>query len=191
MSYLRGHGRIEGRYCGGGGRACIGGKAKWSLGDVLTTASSSGLTADIVGDPTVALIAQLNRFVGKSLSYGTKGSSVPVRSAFPLVPALTDAAAFAAAVIVQARYANTTLDVWSDSKTLWINQGIAGDTTSFVRTNLQEITTTIAAYGDTLGLPPAKVGITKPVVPAAGLDMKMMAIAGGLLVVALLVTRRK
>jgi hypothetical protein len=122
----------------------------------------------ISGDPVTALVAQLNRFVGKTVDAGC-GGITPVPSAFPLVPAISNSAAQAAALILWQRYRCAPSDVWSKTKDDWASSALfsGGDpvppavTWSFVMNNLTEVTTTIAQFADTQGLAPADVGITQ------------------------------
>jgi len=187
VSYFRANGRFSGRVCSGGKRVCADASGGYSLGDIATTASSSGFQSDIEGDPVVALIAQLNRFAGKSFTPG----GTPVRSGgFPLNAGLSDAVTTAATILVYNRYEYVPHEFYTVSKAAWANAGLS-DTIKFVSENLREIVVTIAEYGDKVGLPPAKVGITKRVLPSAKLDFRLLAVAGGLMALAFVVAGRK
>jgi hypothetical protein len=115
----------------------------------------------ISGDPVTALVAQLNRFAGKTINPGGLCKAMrPVGQPFPLIAAIDTRAADAAATIVWLRYSCSPIDVSSKDKEAW---ALRGQTYAwvFVMNNINEITTTIAQFGDKLGLEPAKVGITE------------------------------
>lgn len=118
----------------------------------------------VQGDPIVALIAQVNRFAGKTIDTGRcTGSAARTMpgNKLLLVPAMTLEVAIRAAQLVQARYSCVaTFDMFSASKEDWVLNAIQGDTVTWANANLHEITMTIAQFGDSLGLSPAAVGIT-------------------------------
>ena len=129
----------------------------------LSGVEDLGLTPyKINGDPVTALVAQLNRFAGKTITPGgTCGPRKLVNEPFTLIPSIDNKAATAAALIVFTRYSCTPTDVASATKQKWANGGLFdGNTWAFVMNNITEITTTIAQFGDSMGLPPATVGIT-------------------------------
>jgi hypothetical protein len=140
----------------------------------------TGLGPNISGDPFLALVAQVNRFVGRKAG--------PDR-AFPLSAALLgDFERYKVKVIASnlfvERYSDTFL---VDLKKLrWAIEGSKPENVeAFVQANLTEIVQTLALYGDKLGLEPATYGVTArdPRMPA--LPMKVgakLALAGGLLV---------
>lgn len=114
----------------------------------------------IDGDPVTALIAQINRFAGKSVSLGSAcatGSKVLLQAPFRLEPVLVPKAADTAWLIASMRYSCSPLQ--STDRLRWTDQG-ATNTWTWALNNLTELTTVIAAYGDSLGLPAASVGIT-------------------------------
>ncbi len=126
----------------------------------IVSPASAGLAPyQVQGDPVVALIAQVNRFAGRSLKIGTCGSRAYVPRAFPLNGGLTDAVTTAAALIIHDRYACVAVQIVNPQKLQWAIQGIS-DSIAFVSQNLDEITLTLAQVGDSLGLSPANVGIT-------------------------------
>lgn len=155
--------------------------------------ASTGSGSQVQGDPVVALLAQLNRFAGKELLVGgSKAPRVYVRAAFPLATGnLTDAQATAAVMILIDRYQSAPLGTYSGSKASWAINGLA-NAIPFVTANLEEITTTIAEFGDSLGLSPAPVGITtkaekfKPKFPYG-----TVAIVGGFFAVVAIMARRR
>ena len=147
----------------------------------------------IKGDPTVALIAQLNRFAKRTVSpgggYGNR-NYLPAGE-LPLASSLDDKAATTAVLIVNDRYGCVAVDVFSKQKAAWALSGLA-NAVPFVTANLAELTTTIAQFGDSLGLSPATVGITNrdpkftPKFPVT-----TVAIVGALALAAIIVSRRK
>jgi hypothetical protein len=161
---------------------------------------------DISGNPVTALVAQVNRFAGKTvktaqsgnieaLKQGTTrigcGDRVFLSSPLPLIPSIDPRGANIATLIVWTRYACSPLLMASASKEAWALNGTASPWT-FVMNNLKELTVTIAQYADSLGLEPAKVGITK-------VDPKMtpkfptmtVVILGALALAAVFVSRRR
>jgi len=129
------------------------------------------------GDPVIALIAQINRFVGVTV----KGPGCPQRiqptrgwdqgKPFPLQPTLSQFAAEAATEIAIARFqcADQLLAATTESgmvsqfsqQAKWIAEGRAKYGASmFVLNNLQWFTETIARFADFHGRPVAEVGIT-------------------------------
>jgi hypothetical protein len=158
---------------------------------VLSGIDEIGGGSQIVGDPVIALAAQLNRFAGKNFSLGG-GQRHYVNAAFPLASGnLTDQMATAAVLIVFDRYQYAPLTTYSGSKAKWANNGLA-NAVPFVTANLAEIVTTIAEFGDSLGLEPAAVGITtKSDKFKSAFPVGTVAIVGGLIVAAILVSRRK
>jgi hypothetical protein len=189
VSYFRANGRFSGRICSGGGRLCVDGKGGYTLGDVATTASGAGFSTEISGDPVIALVAQVNRFAGKSLKLGA-ATQMPVKTTYPLASVLTDAVATAAVMLVYDRYQYAPLDFYSAAKAKWANSGLS-DSIGFVSQNLRELVVTLAEYGDSLNLPPASVGVTKRVLPQGKLDFRLLAVAGGLMALAFVVAGRK
>ena len=113
----------------------------------------------IEGNPVIALVAQLNRFAGRTVNVGPRCTRRYVTEAFPLVPVISEQAAFIANQIMFDHY--TCVDP-SMVPTAKVNQIMAarGGYWSWVMNNLNEITTTIAQVADGAGIQPAKVGIT-------------------------------
>jgi hypothetical protein len=148
----------------------------------------------IKGDPVTALVAQLNRFAGKSVAPGSCGAARLVADPpFPVAPVLDDRAVSSAALIVWRRYSCVSIDVWSKTKEKWAADALFGSNTrGWVMSNLAEITTTIAQFGDSLGLGPASVGITTLDPKMTPKFPTMTVVALGLLAVgAVVVSRRK
>lgn len=128
----------------------------------------TGLGPQVVGDPVIALFAQLNRFAGRMVSpttgaarhYVAEPFSLGLVSALPemIRPAAIDLrAAMAAVSILIDRYQLTTD---TDSRlTKWAISSLDSPQ-AFVRANIDTIVPIIAQYGDSLGLDPAAVGIT-------------------------------
>ncbi len=150
----------------------------------------------ISGDPVTALVAQVNRFAGKTVrAGGTCGARTLVPKAFPLGPVITEASATAAALIVWTRYTCVPVELRSPTKEKWISDGLFNpkpSTWSFAMNNLHELTITIAQFGDSLGFAPATVGITQ-VDPkmAPKFPIRTVALLGVLALGAFMVSRRK
>jgi hypothetical protein len=188
------------------------GLAAPALPDIATT----GLNPydPIKGNPIVALIAQLNRFVGRKVTHGsacygiepgaklTSGQNLSVTyltKPFEELPSLSSHAADTAHLILyniltcpeDARMIDTqTRDAMEKSiaqmgEQLW------------VLGNLASVTVKLALFADSQGLPPAPVGITKaapgsassksPGAPIGWILLGLGALAAG---AALLLTRR-
>lgn len=190
MAYLRTNGRFSGRVSGRWGRASV--KGRYQLGG-LGGIEELGLGPQIAGDPVLALIAQLNRFAGKTVApgYGCRPRQY-LAAALPMVPTLDDKTATTAVLILNDRYSCVPIDLFNKSKADWANSGLT-ETTVFVTKNLAEIVITIAQYGDKVGLSPAQYGITErdPKFAPNLLTTKNIVIAGGVLVLGALVMRRK
>jgi hypothetical protein len=147
----------------------------------------------IAGNPVLALLAQLNRFTGKTVKIGSGGPCIGARvyvpTAFPLVPVVPPRAADAAQLIVWSRYACVDPALQSLKKVAWT---LHSDSWSWTMNNLAEITTTLAQVADGLGLEPATTGITavdpkmKPKFPTM-----TVVLIGALAVAAVVVARRK
>jgi hypothetical protein len=190
VSYVRSNGRFSGRVSGRWGGASV--QGRYQLGDVAVPTN----TVQVAGDPVLALIAQLNRFAGKTFSpEGCGGTAARhyVNTAFPMVPQLTDAAATAAALIVYDRYRCAPIDQsLGETKSKWASAALSGDTTGWAMQNLAEIVPTIAQFGDSLGLPPASYGITttdKKFAPK--LDTTQIILLGGVAFAGILLLTRK
>lgn len=154
----------------------------------------------IYGDEFIALVAQVNRFAGKTVSLGpgceNYGSKRFLDEPLPLLPGLiTTKAADLAWLIASMRWDCAPSDLQPvgilkvADKRKWMATG-ATNTWAFVTTNRKELTITLAQYGDSLGLKPAVAGITevdpkmKPKFPTT------VAVIGALAVGAYLVSRR-
>jgi len=137
-----------------------------SLGAANPFAAGANPYGAVEGNPIVALIAQVNRFAGKtipcSVSSGAASGGLRVlNNPLPLTPVVTGDVAYAAAQITYARYNCSGMDFWSDTKSNWVLRALQSDTIAWVNQNLNELTVTLAQYGDSQGYPPADVGITK------------------------------
>lgn len=116
----------------------------------------------VKGDPVTALIAQLNRFAGRTVNPGAKCGSrnyLP-QGALPLATVLDDRAATAANLIMYDRL-NCISDerLIDQNKLAKVRNGLA-NSISWAMANLADVTVQIAQLGDSLGLAPASVGIT-------------------------------
>jgi hypothetical protein len=154
-----------------------------------------GLTPyQVSGNPVMALIAQLNRFAGKTVDPGAKCGKrnyLPY-GALPLVTTLDSKAATTANLIVYDRL-NCISDVsLLDFKAMEKVNNALTNPIPWAMANLGDITIQIAQFADSLDLPPASVGITTR-------DPKMtpkfptvtVLLLGALAVAAVLVSRRK
>lgn len=126
----------------------------------LNVSDKLGVTKyDIQGDPVIALLAQLNRFAGRSVKLPRCESKVLVPRAFPLVRSLTFPAANQAHNIVY-------LMSWcvepgtGDSKRTERLASVS-DVVGWVTENIREVTVTLAQLGDSFGYAPATVGIVE------------------------------
>jgi hypothetical protein len=145
----------------------------------------------ISGNPVLALLAQLNRFAGKTVSIGpTCGARRFVAKPFPLVPVVPELAAAAAQTIVFDRYSCVDPSLISKQKLAWVLEA-KGGWWAWTMNNLAEITVTLAQVADGLGLEPATVGITA-VDPKMKLKFPTMTVVmlGALAVAAVVVSRR-
>lgn len=123
--------------------------------------SGTGVGPAIQGDPTIALLAQLNRFAGKEIAPAPGAAARHYVSApFALDPtALNNRATTAAASILIDRYQYAPINGYDKGSASWAING-SEDPDKFVPANLETITAVIALYGDKLGLAPAVTGIT-------------------------------
>lgn len=104
----------------------------------------------VQGDPELALIAQVNRWTKRA-------GQLLYRLAKPISP---EVAGYAVALLQQ-RFASSFLmsaDVSNLALMMTLAKG-AADPLAYVQAHLSEITQTLARYGDSIGLPPAEVGI--------------------------------
>lgn len=159
------------------------------LGDITDAGASP---YQIKGDPVTALIAQLNRFAGRTLSPGGKcGSRKYLSAALPLATVLSDQAATAANILMYDRLSCLTDERLIDQNQLAKVMAGTGNPIPWAMSNLQSITIQIAQLGDSLGLSPASVGITavdpklKPKFP-----MTAAIVIGGVLLVGAIVVAR-
>lgn len=113
-----------------------------------------GISPSIAGSPVVAFYAQLNR-------YRAHSSQAPFDLATPTV---TPEAAMTAILLLQARLASGLIQI-PDQATFAVEMKKLDEAlknpVGFVTGNLTNITQTLAVYGDLIGLPVARVGITK------------------------------
>ena len=148
----------------------------------------------ITGDPVMALIAQLNRFAGKSVNPGAKcgvRNYLP-QGALPLTTMLDDKSATTACLIVY-----DSMNCISDPRLIdftamaKVNAALTNPI-PWAMANLSDVTVRIAQFGDSLGLSPAAVGITKvdPKV-APKFPIATVAIVGALAVAAFIVSQGK
>jgi len=86
-----------------------------------------------------------------------------LKTPLPLIPSITPNGANTASTIVWQRYACAQIGLDSPKKESWAYNGVltGSDSRAFVLANIAEITITLAQYADSLGLEPAKVGITE------------------------------
>lgn len=149
----------------------------------------------IAGDPVMALIAQLNRFAGKTVKPGGKcgDRNYLPQGPLPLATTLTDKAAVTANLIMYDLLSCLSDERLIDNRALQkVMEGL-NYTVTWAMSDLSNITTRIAQFGDMLGLSPAAVGITTvdPKVAPQFPTMTVL-ILGGLAVAAFMVsTRRK
>ena len=117
---------------------------------------------NITGDPVMALIAQLNRFAGKTVQPGgTCGArNYLPGGALPLTTPINDKSATTANIIVY-----DSMNCISDERLMnfkamaTINSALTNPV-PWVTANLKDVTVRIAQFADSLGLSPAAVGIT-------------------------------
>jgi hypothetical protein len=156
----------------------------------LTPIEETGLTPyQVQGDPTVALLAQLNRFAGESVAIGTCGEARFVGQPFALKPgAFDERAAFAAATILIQRYACSS-DTKVGAEYRWALSS-ADNEVAFVKNNIDRVTLIIAQVGDAAGLDAAVVGITEvdPKLKPMPTWVKVVGVGVGLLGISALVS---
>jgi len=115
----------------------------------------TGIAPTVQGDPAVALIAQVNRYQKKYK-----------QPEFPLAPGAVPVAVAALALgILQARLMAAMIRLPDPGTASELQQiaAAAGSPLSYVQPRLVEVTRALALYADTIGLPPAKVGITSSI----------------------------
>lgn len=109
--------------------------------------TSSGVA--VQGDPVVALAAQVNRINGKAQFAPAPGQ-------------LSVDLALAALVIMQTiTIAAAVSDPLAVDQLNAITAAFKSNPVGYVAPRITQITQAIAIYGDTLGIPPAKIGITQ------------------------------
>ena len=148
----------------------------------------------ITGDPVVALIAQLNRFAGKTVNPGAKcgpRNYLP-RGPIPTTSGVNDHVATIANLIMYDR-----LNCISDTSLLDFRKMAAVNAAlttpvPWVNANIRDITVQIAQFADSLGLAAATAGITTKD-PKFTPKLPLMPIAFGIALVGGLyfVTRKK
>lgn len=135
-----------------------------TLGAISIDEDTGASPYKITGDPVVALIAQLNRFAGKSIQLKGENCKATRRylgAKLPLVAVLNDKAAITANVIMY-DIVSCVFDVRMIDPKLQrrVMDGLA-NAIPWAISNLADITVRIAQFGDAEGLDPAVVGITK------------------------------
>lgn len=164
-------------------------------GNYLGATDDIGLSPfKVEGNPVIALLAQLNRFAGKTVKPGNRctGDRRYVKEPYPLVPVLNEQAAVIANMIVFDRH-TCVPGVVSDIEVRWAQKATTIGYWVWAMNDLDKITKTIAQFADSLGLEPATVGITKVderVRPKAKIP-PIVFIAGGLILAAVFVAGRK
>lgn len=132
-------------------------------------------TPAITGDPTIALVAQINRWRARA--------NLPL---YPLtVEALDRPVALEALGLLQQRLATDlamTADISVMNEMVRLQQAVAQDPLGYVRANRVVVTQTLALYGNSLGLPPAVYGI----IPGPKLSRVKLGLAIGIGALALI-----
>lgn len=147
----------------------------------------------VSGHPVMALIAQLNRFAGRTITLPLKCGTrryLPY-GALPITTELDDRGASTANIIMYDRLQCVTIGLGDPRK---LNQVIEATTNPkpHVMANLSDYTTQIAQFADGLGLPAATVGITtRDPKMATKFPTMTVLLLGGLAVAAVVVSRRK
>lgn len=154
---------------------------------VLLGPEDTGLGPQVQGDPMIALLAQLNRFAGRTLNAGVNctgckktSSRRYVAAPYPLVAnAFNLAAATSAVMLLVDRYQYVPDSSFDKRLSDWAMSGY-DDPMSFVLDNTATIVPMIAQFGDRLGLDPAEVGITErdPRIPKPFPTGKVVAAVG-------------
>lgn len=147
----------------------------------------------IQGNPVMALIAQLNRFAKKTVNPGGKCGSrnyLP-QGALPLVTTLDEKAATTANLIMYDRL-NCISDVTLlDFRKMKVVNDALTNPIPWAMANLNDITTQIAQFADSLDLAPAAVGITtRDPKMTPSFPTKTVLLLGGLALAAFFITRR-
>ena len=138
------------------------------LGDVLP--GNPKLPGGV--DPAIFLVAQVNRFFTSGAPW-TGLSGVP----FPLVAGQIPQGAAMGAVIIAQKAEADAFVAFSDPTSSGLIDSLDAamvNPSAFVSTNLPWVAATIAAYGDSLGLAPAKL----PGQAIAGVDNKTLIMVG-------------
>ena len=163
----------------------------YNIGDIADVGVSP---YQVVGDPVIALIAQLNRFAGRTVNPGGKcgARNYLPGGALPLVSAINDKVASTANLMMYDR-----LNCISDSSLLdfrkmkAVNDALTNPV-PWLTANLADVTTQIAQYADSLGLPTASVGITtRDPKMSPSFPTKTVMLIGALALAAFVVSRRK
>jgi hypothetical protein len=143
--------------------------------------------------PEVFLIANLNRFKGPTVPAGQRLGETP----FPVSAGISSDVAFDALTVINRRL-QSSLSLISDDTTRQLLAAAravltSGDTggdalvIQFVKARASELGVQVAAFADSLGLPPASFPGDLPF----GLSIKTVAIAGVGLAAAFLLWRRR
>ena len=135
-----------------------------TLGAISINENTGASPYKITGDPVIALIAQLNRFAGKSIQLQSENCNTTRRyldATLPLVTKLNDKAATTANLIVY-DIVSCVPDVRMIDKKLQkqVSDGLI-NSIAWAMSNLANITVRIAQFGDAMDLDSATVGITK------------------------------
>lgn len=142
-----------------------------------TDPATTGLSPAILGNPIVALIGQLNRF-----RKAQKAPELPLWPQ-PVTPALANEALRLLKQRLDAAYAQlpdpNTLKQLNQIKAL-VADRLDVTRMTYVTVNLAMVTQQLALYGNMLGLPAAKVGVTKDTDPTAPKEFPWVYVAVGL-----------
>lgn len=134
-------------------------------------------------DPAIVFVAQVNRFFTGNPPAMTGIAGAP----FPLVAGqIPMPAALGAVAIIQRAASEAFIQFSDDASSQLVDEAnnAFADPTGFVNRNLTRVSGTLSAYGDSLGLPKAKLPGAFPI------DLKTVALAAGGALVLYLVLKR-
>jgi hypothetical protein len=119
----------------------------------------------ITGDKVVALIAQINRFAGKKVDASVLDVGCPARTYLPAPLPVTNAldpwaASMAGNILRSSMVCTGNAQLTDYGAVKRLDDGMYSPV-KWVMADLESIIVRIATFGDTLGLEPASVGITK------------------------------